>query len=63
MCFADLLCEIRSRGIAVTEPQIRWAIKSGKVSKPIIDGSLRFVFNDDNVGELVDLFGRTSAEA
>src|SRR5262245_51907772 len=31
-------------GHEVTEPQIRWAIKSGQVSRPPLDGSLRFNF-------------------
>ena len=56
MCFGDLVKELESRGIVVTDSQIRWAIKSGKVSRPPLDGSLRFSFSDGHVSELTAHF-------
>ncbi len=49
-------CEIRQAGVAATESQIRWAIKTGHVSRPRRDGSLRFVFAESNVAELIRYF-------
>ena len=45
MCLKDLLAALRGEGLAVSESQIRWAITSGKVSRPQLDGSLRFNFS------------------
>lgn len=56
MCLSELLRELRRQGIEATEAQIRGAIKTGKVSRPRIDGSLRFDFCDNNVAELVAYF-------
>ena len=58
MCFSDLMRELERRGVAVTESQIRWAIRTGKVSKPPINGSLRYEFNVGNVEELVTYLRR-----
>ncbi len=58
MCFRDLLDELRRSGVAVTESRIRWAIKTGQVTRPRVDGSLRFDFRNENVAELVAHFGR-----
>ena len=56
MCFSDLMSELGRRGVELTESQIRWAIRTGKVSKPSINGSLRYEFSDGNVEELVTYF-------
>ena len=58
MCFSDLMHELERRGVKVTESQIRWAIRTGKVSKPLINGSLRYEFDDGNVEELVTYLRR-----
>jgi hypothetical protein len=60
MCFSDLLSELGKRGIRVTESQIRWAIRSGKTSRPPLDGSLRFAFTGRHVDEFEDHFRKTS---
>lgn len=52
MCLTDLLTLLRSRGTEVTEPQVRWAIKTGKISRPPLDGSLRFEFGEVHVLQL-----------
>jgi hypothetical protein len=56
MCFGDLMLELHRRGISVTESQVRWALKTGKVDRPKLDGSLRFSFSPANVVEIVDHF-------
>jgi hypothetical protein len=56
MCFGDLMIELHRRGISVTESQVRWALKTGKVSRPKLDASLRFTFSPKNVGEIADHF-------
>lgn len=57
MCFSELLRELQRHGLAASESQIRWAIKSGRVSRPRVDGSFRFDFRDENVAELVAYLG------
>jgi hypothetical protein len=44
----------------VTETRIRWAIKSGKVSRPPLDGSLRFDFSDTHLQEIAVYFAGRS---
>ena len=56
MCFRELIDELRRQGIQATESQIRWAIKSGKVSKPPLNKGLNFVFGDEHLERLVELF-------
>jgi hypothetical protein len=56
MCFTDMLAHLRAAGITASEQQIRWAIKVGHVSRPKRDGSLRFVFEQKNVAELIEHF-------
>ena len=56
MIFQDVLKHLRDTVISVTESQIRWAIKTGKVPRPEMDASLRFRFSDDDVFALVQHF-------
>lgn len=63
MCLRELLDELTRRGIVATESQIRWAIKTGKVSRPRIDGSLRFDFSVMNVDELAKHFASEVSHA
>jgi hypothetical protein len=63
MCFSELLAELRHRGIRETESQIRWAIRSGKTSRPPMDSSLRFNFAEQHVDELENYFHETSTQA
>ena len=56
MCLTDLLTRLRKEEIVATESQIRWAIKTLKVSRPKLDGSLRFDFSEENVAELIHHF-------
>ena len=52
-----LLDELRRSGVEATEAKIRWAIKTGRVTRPRVDKSLRFDFNRENVAELASYFG------
>ena len=56
MCLKELMDELRRAGTEVSETQIRWAIKTGKLSRPRIDGSHRFDFSFENVAEIVTHF-------
>jgi len=56
MCLKELMDELRRTGTEVSETQIRWAIKTGKLSRPRIDGSHRFDFSSENVAEIVAHF-------
>ena len=56
MCFGDLRERLRRQGVSVTDTQIRWAITSGKVARPPMDGSLQFVFGEEHVEDLEDYF-------
>jgi hypothetical protein len=58
MVFSELSAELRNRGHTVSESQIRWAIRNGKVATPPRDGSLRFVFGQDHVEQLCRYFSR-----
>lgn len=55
MCLTDLLARLSNRGVEITEPQVRWAIKTGRISRPQLDGSLRFDFGDEHVSQLESL--------
>jgi len=52
---------LHQQGEKVTETQIRWAIKSGKVSRPPLDGSLRFIFDERHVEEIINYLKRRSS--
>jgi hypothetical protein len=59
MCLKELMDELRQAGTDVSESQIRWAIKTGKLSRPRVDGSFRFDFSEDNVAEIVTHFAKS----
>jgi hypothetical protein len=58
MCFRDLIEELRRRDVCVTESQIRWGIRTGKLARPPLDGSLRFNFSVEHADEIETHFGR-----
>lgn len=57
MCLKDLLAELQREGLTVSESQVRWAVVSGKITRPPLDGSLRFVFGEQHLDELRRIFG------
>jgi hypothetical protein len=64
MCLRDLLNLLRERGLAVTEPKLRWALKTGKLSRLPVDGSLRFDFGEQHLREALAYFsGKAKAPA
>jgi hypothetical protein len=56
MCLKDLLMTLRGEGMVISETKIRWAISAGKVSRPPLDGSLRFNFGQEHLEQLRQLF-------
>jgi hypothetical protein len=56
MCLKDLLDLLREQGLEVTEPKLRWAIKTGRVSRPAVDGSLRFAYEERHLQEALAYF-------
>ncbi len=63
MCLKDLLMTLRGEGLVISETKIRWAISAGKVSRPPLDGSLRFNFGQEHLEQLRRLFGVRAQEA
>ena len=63
MCFRDLIQALNDEGIALTESQIRWALRTGKIDRPELDSSLRFVFSQDHVEQLRKLSRSRTAPA
>lgn len=56
MCMKDLIAALHADGVQVSETQVRWAITSGKIQRPPLDGSLRFVFGPEHLNELRSYF-------
>jgi hypothetical protein len=57
MCLKDLMTKLQEQGFRVTETRLRWAIRTGKVSRPALDGSLRYVYEPRHLEELLAYFG------
>ena len=51
-CFSDLMKHLHREGINLTDQQVRWAVRTGAISRPQQDGSYRFVYTDKHVEEL-----------
>jgi hypothetical protein len=60
MCLRDLMTALHCSGIDATESQVRWAISSGKIDRPPLDGSLRYNFSEIHLEQLRRLFGPQS---
>lgn len=56
MCWNEILIVIREQCPGVTVAQIRWAISSGKIPRPPLDGSLRFNFDQTHLKRMVRYF-------
>lgn len=56
MCFRDLLDLLSKRGVKATAAQVRWAINTGKIPRPRLDGSLRYAFTQQEAALLVAHF-------
>jgi len=62
MCLRDLINLLLARGVAATEAHIRWAIRTGRVSRPRLDGSPRFDFDERQVGEIIAYLASRNAD-
>jgi hypothetical protein len=62
MCFAEVLQTLRSEGFDVNEAKIRVALRSGRLSRPELDGSHRFVFNARHLQQLRKLFAAAAGD-
>jgi len=56
MVWSEILDALRAAGCDVSQSQVRWAITSGKIPRPPLDASLRFVFDEDHLNALRQLF-------
>jgi hypothetical protein len=63
VCLHDFLQTLRADGVTLTEAQLRWAIATGKISRPPLDGSLRFDFGQHHVTEFVTYFRKKQRAA
>lgn len=52
MVLSEAMTRLALIGVPVTESQIRWAIRTNKVARPHMDGSLRFDFSEANLAEI-----------
>ena len=56
MCFADLLQTLQAEGLGINEYKIRAALRSGRLARPRLDRSNRFVFEAHHLRQLRRLF-------
>ncbi len=56
MGIAEILYQLHEDGLDVTEYMIRCALRSGRLSRPPMDRSNRFVFDQDRLDRLRELF-------
>jgi hypothetical protein len=52
MCFSDFLRTLQESGLNVSGNQVRWALTKGKVSRPTLDGSLSYDFQEEHVAQM-----------
>jgi hypothetical protein len=53
---SEVLEELKKSGVSASAAKVRFAITAGHVSRPPLDGSLRFNFSDKNFAELFEYF-------
>ncbi len=56
MVLSEYLTAIRQHGVDPTETQVRWAMKTGKLPRPQLDGAHRFMFGQDDIDLAVAFF-------
>jgi hypothetical protein len=59
----ELLASARAKGARVQWYQVWHAIQTGKISRPPDDGSGRYIYGDEHLERVVELFGRRQPEA
>ncbi len=60
MVLSEFLELVRQRDVKVTEAQIRFAIKNGRIPRPRLDGAHRFDFSSVDVDRAVEFFAAKS---
>ena len=63
MCFRDVVRRLFGEGIRVSDTQVRWAIATGRLPRPPLDGSLRYVFGDEHLEVARRIFSKPRATA
>jgi hypothetical protein len=61
MGFKEFLDTLASEGIHLEEHNIRYAIKRRRISRPVLDPSLRFLFEKKHLEEARKLHGKLRA--
>ncbi len=56
MVMSELLTALQAMGVETTEAKIRYAIATGKIPRPQMNGSLTFIFTDALVAEIATHF-------
>ena len=56
MCFADVLQTLRAEDLDINEYKIRAALRSGRLARPPLDRSNRFVFGAAHLDQIRKLF-------
>ena len=62
MGIAEILYQLREDGLDVTEYMIRTALRSGRLPRPPMDRSNRFVFSQGHLARLRELFADKKRE-
>ena len=63
MGLREFMIRLEQDGVQVEEYQIRYAIKVGKITRPELDPSLRFQFEDQHVQQCRGLFNKQPTAA
>jgi len=63
MVWKDIMTSLNDEDFDVTEAQVRWAITSGKIDRPSLDGSLRFIFEPEHLDQLRRVFSVSCSPA
>ena len=63
MGLKEFMQTLDTQGIAVCEHQLRYAIKRGRVTKPALDPSLSYVFEEMHVEQCRKLFAQLQERA
>jgi hypothetical protein len=54
---SDLLARIRGKGMtAISEANVRYAIKTGKLRRPELNSAHHFIFSEDDIEKAVRFF-------
>jgi len=63
MGLKEFMTRLEQHGVHAAEHQLRYALKAGKITRPELDLSLRFQFEDQHIEECRRLFGNQHTTA